>query len=344
VIAVGLHAEDAIPEALEFVDFARPSKVIRIPLSKERQRQTRSRSDFANVPGVGLMYLLCGITGANEPATLNHQNIQSYRPGALITESYGVRVSGLLAQRQAATDVFEQVPSVWFKYSEMGGGLGQNSDMDDLLIDASSGIACLSRYRTNSTWPPIPESERLDDALITTGWNQSVAVIQAVGSGARGLLICDSKSKRWRIVGPPIPRKYFFTVKTLGEWASFAPAVAVTEAELEAARNLLAQRQKQLRKFRETDPAAKLDMTGIDLSFRRPAGDIYLYNAFTQKTYTLGRSGEDVELLMVDNGSVYWRHADRLMKSRLLENRLGEPEVLAQAAAIRSVHWAFLQK
>lgn len=73
-------------------------------------------------------------------------------------------------------------------------------------------------------------------------------------------------------------------------------------------------------------------------------GRIRLYNAETERVYTIVTKQADSEILLVEDDTVYYRVCDRLYAAPILAKGLGEPRLLAKAEEVRDAHWAFIKR
>jgi hypothetical protein len=72
-------------------------------------------------------------------------------------------------------------------------------------------------------------------------------------------------------------------------------------------------------------------------------GRLYLYDASSEQTYTIVTNQADSEILLVENGTVYYRASDRLYAASLSGSRIGPGRLLATSEAVRDAHWAFIK-
>ncbi len=74
------------------------------------------------------------------------------------------------------------------------------------------------------------------------------------------------------------------------------------------------------------------------------AGVLHLYDSETERMYKIVTNQADSEIILVDNGLVYYRVADRLFSAPIEERKLGAPKLLAAGEDIRDAHWAFMKR
>jgi hypothetical protein len=72
-------------------------------------------------------------------------------------------------------------------------------------------------------------------------------------------------------------------------------------------------------------------------------GCLYLYNVATDRVYSIATNQGDSEVLLVENGVVYYRASGRLYSAAVTETGLGPSRRLATSDVIRNAHWAFLK-
>ena len=72
-------------------------------------------------------------------------------------------------------------------------------------------------------------------------------------------------------------------------------------------------------------------------------GHLYLYNAATGQTYTNNTHQGDSEILLVEDGVVYYRASDRLYRATIGADGLSAGTLLATSDVIRDAHWAFIK-
>ena len=72
-------------------------------------------------------------------------------------------------------------------------------------------------------------------------------------------------------------------------------------------------------------------------------GTLHLYDVATEKSYTIITNQGDSEILLVENGAVYYRVSDRLYSAPLGASSVGAPTLLATGDLIRDAHWAFIK-
>ncbi len=74
------------------------------------------------------------------------------------------------------------------------------------------------------------------------------------------------------------------------------------------------------------------------------AGVLHLWDSETERMYKIVTNQADSEIILVDNGLVYYRVADRLFSAPIEERNLGASKLLAAGEDIRDAHWAFMKR
>ena len=72
-------------------------------------------------------------------------------------------------------------------------------------------------------------------------------------------------------------------------------------------------------------------------------GILHLYNVDTEQVLSISTKQGDSEVLLVEDGIVYYRAVDQLFSAPILRDRIGPSRLLATDDAIRDAHWAFIK-
>ncbi len=74
-------------------------------------------------------------------------------------------------------------------------------------------------------------------------------------------------------------------------------------------------------------------------------GILHLYDAATETFYTINTNQGDSEIILVENGTVYYRVSDRLYSAPInpATTTIGPPQLLATSDLIRDAHWALIK-
>jgi hypothetical protein len=72
-------------------------------------------------------------------------------------------------------------------------------------------------------------------------------------------------------------------------------------------------------------------------------GRLHIYNVATEKLFTITTNQADSEILLIEDGAVYYRVSDRLYKASISDQGIGSAELLATDERIRDAHWAFIK-
>jgi hypothetical protein len=172
--------------------------------------------------------------------------------------------------------------------------------------------------------------------------NSQVLVLCLSEKGADyRLLALRKRDNTWhRVPLPAAPgdtsgRPPFETVRGFGHY------IALVEAHPKDAQNRESAGPSEWRKG-----ASK---TGPDVAFifqQAPVafpGRLLLYDAETERSYTIATNQGDSEVVLVENNTVYYRASDRLYSVAIAASGPGAPHLIATADAIRDAHWAFVK-
>ena len=71
-------------------------------------------------------------------------------------------------------------------------------------------------------------------------------------------------------------------------------------------------------------------------------GILFCYNADTKKYYEILTNDADSEVLLIDNGIVYYKIYDEIYKAEIGENEISKGELLVKDDIVPDIHWAFI--
>jgi hypothetical protein len=72
-------------------------------------------------------------------------------------------------------------------------------------------------------------------------------------------------------------------------------------------------------------------------------GRLHLFDVETDRVFTIDTKQGDSEILLVEDGIMYYRISDRLCSAHVTDKGIGGAHLLAKDEAIRDVHWAFIK-
>jgi hypothetical protein len=70
---------------------------------------------------------------------------------------------------------------------------------------------------------------------------------------------------------------------------------------------------------------------------------LHLYDIDNEKVYTIETHQGDSEVLLIEDGVVYYRASDRLYSAPITALGLGSARLVATDEAIRDAHWSFIK-
>ena len=207
------------------------------------------------------------------------------------------------------------------------------SDGRSLLIPAVGGSLPLNIQ--------LPPSARLTPAELVVYHviNRSIVVVSLSGGKFDGssettLRIYDRMRGSWSEFPVPGERDI---VRGFGSW------VAVAVAENNAGNP---DRISPGRRNRRSEEAPTGDPPDERFGLLREyfPGQLYLYNAITRQRYHIDTGEGDSEVLLVSDGTVFYRVNDQLYRADLDGASLLNTTLLATNDLIRDTHWAFLSR
>jgi len=86
---------------------------------------------------------------------------------------------------------------------------------------------------------------------------------------------------------------------------------------------------------------SKVEYFGDSLSVY--TGRLYLYDISKERFFAIATNQGDSEIVLVENGVVYYRVSDRLYSAPITNSGVGTGKLLAADEVIRDAHWAFIR-
>jgi hypothetical protein len=84
--------------------------------------------------------------------------------------------------------------------------------------------------------------------------------------------------------------------------------------------------------------------TAIATEFRPLPGRLLIYDTDSEKEFSIRTGQGDSEVILIQDGVVYYRAATRLYSAPLTKDGVGEGRLLATSELIRDAHWAFIKR
>jgi hypothetical protein len=181
--------------------------------------------------------------------------------------------------------------------------------------------------------------------------NDSHALVVSIGEGATyRALVLRKADKAWRVV----PKCCFL--------AGFGQFIAITEVltkEADSKAGVTSQTDQAGNVQPLTESAGRSEWRSIEsrygpdmvTRFERSLarGTIYpgrldVYNIDTEKLFTITTNQGDSEILLIEDGTVYYRVSDRLYRVPITDSGFGAATLIATDEAIRDAHWAFIKR
>lgn len=73
-------------------------------------------------------------------------------------------------------------------------------------------------------------------------------------------------------------------------------------------------------------------------------GRLHIYDVRNEHVYTIDTRQGDSEVLLIEDGAVYYRASDKLYSAQITDNGIGAARLVATSDIMRDVHWAFLRR
>ncbi len=162
----------------------------------------------------------------------------------------------------------------------------------------------------------------------------------SMGDGASRLYIRNGSSAKWRILVVPgsQPRVKMIDSWVMGEAASDDLGRESPGAS-ERRRYHQRYREEAARNRQREGRLATDQVFGAHKSYF--PGILFLINAATARYFEIRTGQGDSEILLVHQGTVYYRVNDSLFAAPLKEDSIGPSRLLARDDVIPDVHWAF---
>ena len=138
----------------------------------------------------------------------------------------------------------------------------------------------------------------------------------------------------------------------------FGPYIAITEAHMKKAvaeqfrahPNLLSMDEAVMTAERsagssdwrtESGPSGPSLAESFAASTSVFPGRLHVFDSRTGHSFTLTTNQGDSEILLIADGTVYYRVSDRIYRARLSATGFGPSQLVAQDPVIGDAHWAF---
>jgi len=153
-------------------------------------------------------------------------------------------------------------------------------------------------------------------------------------NGAYRDLIFRKSDKTWHVLPATLgPRPPYSR--------SFGRYVAFTEVQPKTAQNPRSAGQEE---WRRSSSEMNAGSWAIEETGRVYPGNLYIYDVDTERVFPIRTKQGDSEVLLIENGTVYWRAARRLYSAPLTDSGIGEPRLLVNDETILDTHYAFLKR
>ncbi len=204
-------------------------------------------------------------------------------------------------------------------------------------------LVLISGNRELPFGPPLPPALRYPTTEYPDLWLNDTEMAVVSNAGRRKgddkvvFRLLDKRRNEWTQL--IVPGDKSFNVRAFGPWMA----------------GIIAESQEQDPKTFRLSPGRR--MPGMEGLFRtideylylpedpfyslyRP-GKLFLYNVQTRRYYEWDTHDGDCEVLLVEDGQVYYRVDQAIYRAKIGEKELERPELLVEDEAVRGIHWAF---
>jgi hypothetical protein len=177
----------------------------------------------------------------------------------------------------------------------------------------------------------------LDRPSFSVMINNSVVLAVVVGGVAPDksyrLLIFRKRDQTWHSV--PNPSDGYPAAR------SFEHYLSLSEAHVKSAEYPESAGRGEWRKASgKMGPSISASLLESNLVY---PGRLHLYDLDSEKVYTIETKQGDSEVLLVEDGTVYYRVSDRLYSAHIATSGVSGGRLLTTNEAIRDAHWAFIK-
>ncbi len=249
----------------------------------------------------------------------------------------------------------EDMDPSFLKYAVLPGlsGLGhEDRPQMDILVDPNGFVRMpwtdgSGKHLIDLGWPALPNDTQAVENK-TARWSID-GIEQSIGSGSWSIgtasfdlvylretlnpnklrfELLDKSQRIWRQV--VVPNADFINFKPFGTWlAGVSLGKSIQGAfSKEFVDKIRAENRERDNRFGK-------------LLERNPKAELFLYDTATGKDYTIRTDDIESEVLLIENGLVYYRVKDRLYRSNIRNDHVEKPVLLAQDPALLTVYWAF---
>ena len=203
------------------------------------------------------------------------------------------------------------------------------------------------------------ENELYDRRMVSRmDWNLPESFIRSATQGVQpigGVMVCVENRElrviRWRLIERKDRKElpYFILNKATGQWnildidgdnsgiRAYNHWVAGYIMHEEAKESP----GKDKRRQAQTETGYPFDWRIMERKMYFP-GILFLYDIRTGKKYTIETNQGDSEILLVEEGIMYYRVNDRILKAKIGKESIGEPELVVEGEIVPDIHWAFM--
>jgi len=211
----------------------------------------------------------------------------------------------------------------------MQAGIGKDGTLTRFF---GHGVAALFDYKV----PLAMYSDLLQPFAFVIANNQrlfAVGLVDYSRPGSQRLLILRKSDGTWHRM--PDMGESTDSLRAFGDFVAAVAAIPKGPTMRESAGRP---------EWRKEDSAIGPSLSGLfhESRFAFP-GRLYLYDVSTGRVYSVATNQGDSEILLVEDGVVYYRASDRLYSTTMTDKGLGPSRLLTTSEVVRDTHWAFIK-
>lgn len=199
----------------------------------------------------------------------------------------------------------------------------------------------------------LPDGLRVRDHEIVylDGSNSQIQVVGFLNvfQGARRYFVVSRKSGMWRTIPEQLSPnglrpfgRYVAIVEAktkkavAAQWEAHPGSVTIDSVVMKEEQSAGSEEWHD-----STGPMGPSSRENFENSIYVFPGRLHIFDSETGKIFTITTSQGDSEILLIDNGTVYYRVGDALFMAPITGDGLGKARMLVKDEAIRHAHWAF---
>ncbi len=309
-------------KVLDF-DTASVTKSCDVPAAPAGMGEFPFEEWLADMPGKGLVYV-------EEYGTADVRKLEQGRldPGDQVDR-------GMLVDSSVSCDEsFVPVVPVDIKFLVSDGRPGLGSSVEKPVGIGKDGVPGVGWFGGQQTYLDY----RVPDTVMSN-IAQPFASLVLNNRQVFGAFVSDRANNMWSLSVLRKSDNTWHTVPGIGTGgplvSGFGSFIAMVETEPKTA--------EHPESAGESEWPKASSVAGIKILRYVLPGKLDLYDVAAEEMYHIATNQGDSEILLVDNGTVYYRVSDRLYSAAIGTDGLEPAKLLSTSESIRDVHWAFVK-